>query len=100
MSSSRARFTGKETHAIVVALRSLTDERGNLGHGLDAYYTLDSEVSLVRQATCEVVRANLVSGNQRLRNQELGPLVQKVELARIVISYRVDFERRGNIHRA
>ena len=70
----------RSTHAVVVRLRSVARKLGNFGHGLDAHDTLDSEIGLVRERSCEVIRAELVRGDERVRDQEAGPLVKQVEL--------------------
>ena len=56
----------------------------DLGHGLDADDALDREVGLVRETAREVVRAQLVRGHERVRDQELRPLVEELELCVIV----------------
>lgn len=47
---------------------------------MDANDTLDGEVSLVSECTSKVVRADLVSGNERLGNEITGPLTKQIGL--------------------
>lgn len=62
-------------YAVIRATRGVADQRSDLCHGLDTDDALDREVRLVRQAAREVIRADLVRGDERVRDQELRPLV-------------------------
>ena len=68
------------THAVVGTPGLVTEELRHHSHRLDSDYTLDSEVRLVSKRACEVVRAELISGDKGVRNKELRPLVEKLEL--------------------
>jgi hypothetical protein len=70
------------TYAIVGADLALARQRCDLGHRFDANDTLDGEVRLVRQASREVIRADLVCGNERVSDKELSPLVEEIVLAK------------------
>lgn len=66
----------QRTYTVVRAPGGVPDERRDLRHGLDADDALDGEVRLVREAAREVVRADLVGRDERVRDQELRPLVE------------------------
>lgn len=68
------------TYAVVRAACRVSDERGNLSHRLDTDDAFDCQVRLVGEAACEVICADLVRGDERVRDEELRPLVQQVEL--------------------
>lgn len=88
--SDQSCFQGEEVrnpYTVVVSLRSVADEPGDLRHSLDSDDTLDGEVGLVRKAACEVVRAELQLWDEGVRDQKLRPLVEKV------ILYNGDVER-------
>ena len=72
--------SARRTHAIVRALRTVADEARHLGHGLDTNDALDREVGLVCEGTCEVVRADLIRRDERVRDKVLRPLVEQVVL--------------------
>ena len=63
------------THTIVRRSRIITGQERDLRHRLDTDNALDREVGLVREAAREVVRADLVPRDQRVRDQVLRPLV-------------------------
>lgn len=48
-----------ETYGVVLALSSVSEPGGNLGHCLDPNNTLNGKVCLICQRTSEIVRANL-----------------------------------------
>ena len=52
----------------------------NLSHGLDPDDALDGEVRLISERARKVVCAELIRRDQRVRDQELSPPVQQVEL--------------------
>ena len=66
----------RATHAVVRGLRVVPVELRDLRHGPDADDALDREVRLVHQGAREPVRAELLRGLQRLRDQETCPLVK------------------------
>ena len=70
----------KEAYAVVRGPRVIANKFRNLGHGLDSDDALDSKVCLVREGPCEVIRAELIGGYQRVRDEKLGPLVEQAEL--------------------
>lgn len=63
-------------YAVIGAFCRVAQSRGNLGHSLDADDPLDGEIGLVGQGAGKVICADLISRNERIGDQELGPLVQ------------------------
>ena len=64
------------SYSVVVALSRVTQQRGDFSHSPNSNDTFDSQVSLIRERPCKVIRANLISWNECVRDQELGPLVE------------------------
>ena len=75
---------GEGTHTVVRRSRVVAHKQRDLRHRLDADDALDCEVRLIGQAAREVVRAELVRGDERVRDEELRPLVEELELCVIV----------------
>ena len=70
----------RTTYAIVRRLRVVPIELRDLRHGLDADNTLNREVRLVRKRASEAVRAELLRRLQRVRDEEMRPLIEEVVL--------------------
>ena len=73
-------MTQGSAYAVVRSPCLVPVELRDLRHGLNADDALDREVRLVRQTTRKVVRAELVRRYQGVRDQELRPLVEGIDL--------------------
>lgn len=65
------------TYRVIGTLSCISYKRSYLGHRFDSNDTLDSKVGLIGQMSSEIIGAKLISRDERIRDQELGPLVKE-----------------------
>ena len=69
-----------DTYTVVLRLSGIAQETSDLGHSFDTHDALNGEVGLVRERARKVVRAQLLRGDEGVRDQEPGPLIKQAKL--------------------